>query len=58
VIGGRNNLLDYAPPPPEALPPLPPRLWWSRLILLTIFGGIALLGVALIVKVMLQDWLY
>ena len=37
--------LDYAPPPAEVLPPVPRRLWWVRLFLLTAFALLALFGV-------------
>jgi hypothetical protein len=39
-----DRLLDSAPPPVEAMSPLPVRSWWVRTIVQSVFALAALLG--------------
>jgi hypothetical protein len=50
----QRDVLDYAKPPQEALPPVPPRVWWTRLIVLSIFGLFALLGFGLLARLVYE----
>ena len=53
------NRLNYAPPPHEAFPPLPRRVWRARLIILSIFGLFALFGfgvVASLAFALFTEW--
>src|SRR3954454_13642909 len=47
--------LDYAPPATESLPPLPPRLWWTRFVVLSIFIALAGFGIVVVASFTLRD---
>jgi hypothetical protein len=48
------DVLDYAKPPQEALPPVSSRMWWTRLIVLSIFGLFALFGFGLLARLVYE----